>query len=152
MNVLQLAAPGADGVGLAIRGLGHLLACAVAVAVGAGASGRRLDPTRVLAGGFLVAVAFPAVTVVGLRTGLLAPVVGLTGNVAGTYALVASALVLGVVARFDSATSPRWQRLERAARSGGRGGSLRDTAVGVFVGSVALLAGEAATLTIVGAL
>ncbi|WP_435063774.1 hypothetical protein [Halobaculum sp. EA56] len=161
MTPIQFGTPGMDGLGLAARAAGHLLACLVAVAVGEGASRRRIEPRRVFAGGAVVAIATPLLVVVGIRTDALAPLVAVAGSEAVPYAVGASALVLGLVAVADAASGrgrPRRWTPERLGADGAAdrpsraGGAARDLAVGVLAATTALLAGEHVAVALTAAL
>lgn len=136
---------------LVIRAAGHLLACLVAVAVCAGAAGRPIRPVRVAVGGLTLAVAFPLLVFGALGLGVLAPVVGVVGNVIGTYAVAAAVPLLAAVAVVEAAvdgdlSDPRYPSLLAALRAH----LSADDAAGVFVATVALLVGELAVVTVVG--
>lgn len=153
MYPLQIGAPGVNELALLIRVLGHLLACVVATAVAAGASGRRIRPIESVGGGMILAVVVPVLVFGAQRLELLAPVVAVTENVVGTYAAVAAVVSLAGLAIARAAwaadlTDPAYPGVGAALRAN----LSTDDAVGVLGGTVALVSGEVAALTVVSGL
>ncbi|MFC7098788.1 hypothetical protein ACFQKD_15890 [Halobaculum marinum] len=146
---MQVIAPGARLLLLAVFAVGHLLACVVAAAVADGAAGRFVRPARAVVGGVALAVVVPILAFGALRLGLLAPLVAITGNTMGTYASAAGLLGVGAVVVASAATDaelsdPGYPSAGAALRAHLSSSDL----VGVVVGTVALVSGELAALAV----
>ncbi|MFC7068500.1 hypothetical protein [Halobaculum lipolyticum] len=154
MNVLQSGALVATGPALVVWLVGHLAACVVAAAAAEGAAGRWLRPVRIAVGGVALAVVVPAIAVGARRLGVLDAVAGgAAGPPVGPYVAAAGAVGVGAVAVASAAadaelSDPGYPSAAAALRAHLSG----DDAVGVVVGTVALVSGEAATLAVVNAL
>ncbi|GAA0258553.1 hypothetical protein [Halobaculum roseum] len=151
MNPLQGGAPEPNALALTVIAGGHLLACLVAAAVADGAAGRRLRPARAIAGAVALAIVIPIAAAGALRFDLFDPVSALAGrggfgpSIAAAGALGVAAVVVASAAADAELTDPRYPSAVAAVRARLSG----DDFTGIVVGTVALLSGEFATLTVV---